>query len=227
VSWCLRGWKFINTLEDAMNTLEQIREHKLVAIIRGAAPADVLQIAEALYEGGIRLMEVTLNSQGALPVIRELSNKMQGRMLIGAGTVLSVNDAKNAIDAGAEFIISPIVDIETIRFTKQQNKVSIPGAYTATEINFAFTNGADIVKVFPASSNYNYIREIRGPLPHIPLMPTGGITVDNIGNFLKAGAVAFGIGTALVDTKQKLSNEYLQSIKEKASRFIEAINSNS
>jgi 2-dehydro-3-deoxyphosphogluconate aldolase/(4S)-4-hydroxy-2-oxoglutarate aldolase len=206
-----------------MTSLEQIFEHKIVAIIRGAEPPDVLKIAEALYAGGIRLMEVTLNSQGALELIRELSMEMENRMLIGAGTVLNVEDAKQAIGAGAKFIISPVVDLSTIQFTKQNNIVSIPGAFTPTEIHYAFSNGADIIKLFPASSNYNYIREIRGPLPHIPLMPTGGITVDNIGAFARAGAVAFGIGSALVDTKQPASGEYLKQIKDKAKRFREAL----
>src|SRR5881392_2413552 len=132
-----------------MNSLEQIFEHKIVAIIRGAEPTDVLKIAEALYAGGIRLMEVTLNSPGALQLIRELKMEMEGRMLIGAGTVLNVEDASKAIDAGASFIISPIVDVPTIQFTKQNNIVSVPGAYTATEIHHAFSQGADIIKVFP------------------------------------------------------------------------------
>ncbi|MFL5809907.1 MAG: bifunctional 4-hydroxy-2-oxoglutarate aldolase/2-dehydro-3-deoxy-phosphogluconate aldolase [Flavisolibacter sp.] len=207
-----------------MNSLEQIFEHKIVAIIRGAEPTDVLKIAEALYAGGIRLMEVTLNSPGALQLIRELKMEMEGRMLIGAGTVLNVEDATKAIDAGASFIISPIVDVPTIEFTKQNNIVSVPGAYTATEIHHAFSQGADIIKVFPASSNHKYISEIRGPLPHIPLMPTGGITVDNIGEFVKAGAVAFGIGGALVDTKKAATVEHLKEIKDKAKKFVQALN---
>lgn len=206
-----------------MDTLQQILQHKIVAIIRGAEPADVLKIADALYEGGVRLLEVTLNSQNALQLINELSRQMQNKMIIGAGTVLNVTDAKNAIDSGAKFIISPIVDLATIQFTKQKNIVSIPGAFTPTEINYAFTNGADIIKVFPASSNFNYIKELQGPLPHIPLMPTGGINTDNIGSFLKAGAVAFGIGTALVDTKQKITDESLEQLKDKAKKFVQAI----
>ena len=206
-----------------MNSLEQIFDHKIVAIVRGAEPTDVLKIAEALYAGGIRLMEVTLNSPGAIELIRELNVEMESRMLIGAGTVLNVEDASKAIDAGARFIISPIVDLPTIQFTKQNKIVSIPGAFTATEIHYAFSNGADIIKVFPASSNHNYIREIRGPLPHIPLMPTGGITVDNIGEFVKVGAVAFGVGGALVDTKKPATVEHLKQIKEKAKRFVQEV----
>lgn len=206
-----------------MDTKDAIFTYKIVAIIRGANPKDVIDIAEALYEGGIRLMEITLNSKGALDLITQLNNKMEGRMQIGAGTVLNVIDAANAIDAGAKFIISPIVDLETIRYTNQNRAVSIPGAFTPTEINYAYHNGGDIIKVFPASSNFNYIREIRAPLPTIPLMPTGGINVDNIAAFLKAGAVAFGVGTALVDTKKQVTDNYLKEIKLKAEQFVHAI----
>ncbi|MGZ5191761.1 MAG: bifunctional 4-hydroxy-2-oxoglutarate aldolase/2-dehydro-3-deoxy-phosphogluconate aldolase [Flavisolibacter sp.] len=206
-----------------MDTKDSIFTHKIVSIIRGADPKDVLDIAEALFEGGIRLLEVTLNSKAALKLISELNKKMEGKMQIGAGTVLNVIDAANAIDAGAKFIISPIVDLETIRYTNQNKAVSIPGAFTPTEIHYAYHNGGDIIKVFPASSNYNYIKEIRGPLPNIPLMPTGGINVENISAFVKAGAVAFGIGTALVDTKRQVTDDYLKAIKQKAEQFVQAI----
>jgi 2-dehydro-3-deoxyphosphogluconate aldolase / (4S)-4-hydroxy-2-oxoglutarate aldolase len=207
-----------------MDTKDEIFKHKIVSIIRGADPADVIQIAEALYEGGIRLLEITLNSKNALRLIGELNKKMENRMLIGAGTVLNTIDAANAIDAGAKFIISPIIDLETIRYSNQNRVVSIPGAFTPTEINYAYNNGADIIKVFPAAANPNYIKEIRAPLPHIPLMPTGGINLENIGSFLKTGAVAFGIGTALVDTKKEVNDEYLNEIRMKAKQFVEAIN---
>ena len=206
-----------------MDTKDAIFTHKIVSIIRGADPKDVILIAEALYEGGIRLLEVTLNSKGALNLITELNKKMEGKMWIGAGTVLNVIDAANAIDAGAKFIISPIVDLETIRYTNQNKAISIPGAFTPTEINYAYHIGGDIIKVFPASSNHNYIKEIRAPLSNIPLMPTGGINVENIADFLKAGAVAFGVGTALVDTKKQVTDDYLNEIRLKAKQFMQAI----
>ena len=144
-------------------------------------------------------------------------------MLIGAGTVLNKKDAKKAISAGARFLISPIVDLAIIEFTKKHGIVSIPGAYSPTEIAHAYSCGGDLIKVFPASGNVNYIKEIRAPLPHIPLMPTGGINLENIQEFQKAGAVAFGIGTALVDTKQKITNEYLGQLTERAKKFAQAV----
>ena len=206
-----------------MNTLERLLKHKIVAIIRGAESGDVIRIAEALLEGGIMAMEVTLNSPEALAVIEKLTKEMNNKMLIGAGTVLNKKDAKKAISAGARFLISPIVDLATIEYTKKNGIVSIPGAYTATEIAHAYSSGGDLIKVFPASGNVNYIKEIRAPLPHIPLMPTGGINLENILEFQKTGAVAFGIGTALVDTKQKITNEYLQQLTERAEKFAQVV----
>jgi 2-dehydro-3-deoxyphosphogluconate aldolase / (4S)-4-hydroxy-2-oxoglutarate aldolase len=206
-----------------MTALSQICEHKIVAIIRGADPDDVLKIAKALYEGGIKVLEVTFNSPDALSVLKELSMKMGNELLIGMGTVLDAATAKEAVSAGAKFIISPSFNIETVQATRKLGAVSIPGAFTPTEIVNAFNSGGDIIKIFPASANVNYIKEIRAPLSHIPLMPTGGITLDNIREFQKAGAVAFGIGTALVDTKEKITGDYLKQLTEKAEKFVQAI----
>jgi 2-dehydro-3-deoxyphosphogluconate aldolase/(4S)-4-hydroxy-2-oxoglutarate aldolase len=204
-----------------MDTLQHILQHKLVAIIRGPQPADVLRIAEALYQGGVRTLEVTMNSPGALDVIEQLSETMHGKLLLGAGTVLTQEEA--SVKAGARFIISPNVDVETIKSTKQLGAISIPGAYTATEIVLAHKSGADIVKVFPAAANPAYIKDLRGPLPHIRLMPTGGITIENIGAFKKAGAVAYGIGSALVDARQEVTEEYLNQLTIKGKQMVEAV----
>ncbi len=202
-----------------MSTLTEILKYKIVAIIRGANPDDVLKIARALHLGGVKILEVTMNSDDPLEVIRQLSKTMKDKMLIGAGTVLDAEMTKRAIDAGAKFIISPCVNKDVIKTTKKLGAVSIPGAFTPTEIVNAFNRGGDIIKVFPASANVNYIKEIRAPLPHIPLMPTGGITLDNIRDFHKAGAVSFGIGTALVNTKEKVTEEYLEQLTERAHKF--------
>ncbi len=205
------------------NTLSHILKHKIIAIIRGADPQNVVPIAEALYAGGIRCLEITLNSPNALELISELSTVWQNKLYIGAGTVLDAASANAAINAGARFIISPIVDLPTIRATKERGAISIPGAYTATEIVHAFSIGGDIIKVFPASVGPAYFKDLRGPLPHIPLMPTGGVHLDNIVAFQKAGVVAFGIGTALVDTKDRITDAYLQLLTEKANQFVRAL----
>ena len=204
-----------------MSTLNQILKSKIVAIVRGADPADVLRIADALQLGGVNILEVTLNSPNALQVIDALTGKMKN-MLIGAGTVLSAADAQASIEAGATFIISPNVNVETIVATKKLGIVSIPGAYTATEVVTAHSSGGDIIKIFPAT-NAEYIKVLRGPLSHIPMMPTGGITPENISEFKKAGAVAFGIGTSLVDAKHQITREYLNRITENARKFMQAI----
>jgi 2-dehydro-3-deoxyphosphogluconate aldolase / (4S)-4-hydroxy-2-oxoglutarate aldolase len=206
-----------------MTVLEEILEYKIVAILRGIHPDHVLEIAGALQQGGVRLLEITLNSPDALPMITRVSAALGDRLCVGAGTVLDAKQAQSAIDAGARFIISPSLDAETIQQTRQMGAVSIPGAFTATEILAAWRYGADIVKVFPASVGVAYFRDLRGPLPFIPLMPTGGISLDNIGDFKKAGAVAFGIGSALVRSEGRLSDEYLQQLQGKAAEFVKAV----
>jgi len=206
-----------------MSVLAQIVENKIIAIIRGANPTDVMHIAEALYEGGIRLLEITMNSAEPLLVIEQVANKLGDKMVIGAGTVLDANMARDAVQAGATFILSPILDEGVINATKNLGVVSIPGAYTATEIYNAYRTGADIIKVFPATSP-TYLKDIAGPLPQIPLLPTGGVTLDNIGDFKKAGAIGFGIGSSLVDTKEEITDQYLSTLRDRAEKFVHAIN---
>lgn len=206
-----------------MTTLSRILNHKIIAIIRGAQPDDILHIAHALCEGGVKLLEVTLNSPDALSSIKKIATRMNAEVFVGAGTVLDAEMAKAAMDSGAQFIISPSLDLETIYATKQAGAISIPGAFTATEIFSAYKNGGDIIKVFPASIGPAYFKDLRGPFPHIPLMPTGGVNLSNIHDFKKAGAVAFGIGGGLVDTSLKISDQYLNALTEKAKRYVEAL----
>jgi len=210
-----------------LTVLQAILEHKIVAILRGIHPDHVMDIAGALQEGGIRLLEITLNSPDALSMISRVSAipaAIPGDQLyVGAGTVLDAKQARSAIDAGARFIISPTLDAETIAQTKQMGAISIPGAFTPTEILAAWRYGAEIIKVFPASAGIPYFRDLRGPLPFIPLMPTGGVNMENIAEFQKAGAVAFGIGSGLVRSEPQLTDAYLQQLKEKAAAYVHAI----
>ena len=206
-----------------MSVLNKILEHKIVAIIRGAEPGDVIKIINALYDGGIRVLEITMNSPDALSVIEKINKEAGNKLLIGAGTVLDAKTAKDAIAAGAKFIISPSFDPDTIITTKKYGAVSIPGAFTATEILAAYKAGGDIIKIFPASVGVQYIKDIRGPLPHIPLMPTGGIHLENIAAYFNAGVVAAGIGSALVDTSKQITKDYLQDLKNKAEKFVGAV----
>jgi 2-dehydro-3-deoxyphosphogluconate aldolase/(4S)-4-hydroxy-2-oxoglutarate aldolase len=206
-----------------MNALDHILHYKIVAIIRGINAADVLSIAEALYEGGVRTLEVTLNSPNALQAIEEVAGTMNGKVLVGAGTVLDSDSARSAISAGARFVISPIVDQKTIQVTRELGAVSIPGAFTPTEIVQAVSGGGEIIKVFPASSP-DYIKNLKGPLPQIPMMPTGGVTLENIAAFYRAGGVAFGIGSSLVDAKIEITEQHLQELRSKAKNFVSALN---
>ena len=206
-----------------MSTLSTILSNKIIAIIRGAEPSDVLKIAEALCEGGVRCIEITLNSADALKLIESLAKKMDGMITVGAGTVLNASEVHDAVAAGAKFIISPMLNFDVIHKTKDLGAVSIPGAYTPTEIFSAFSNGGDLIKVFPSSAGPSFIKEVLAPIPYIPLMPTGGINLTNIREFKKSGAVAFGIGKSLVDTSQKVTKEHLQQMTINAKNFIEAI----
>lgn len=205
-----------------MSTLSKITENRIIAIIRGLPPEHVLEVARALYEGGIRVLEITMNSEEPLAAIRKVTEAFGVRMVVGAGTVLDTEMAAAAVAAGARFVLSPIVERDVIQVTKDLGAVSIPGAYTPTEIYTAFKWGADLIKVFPATSP-GYIRELAGPLPQIPLLPTGGITPQNIKDYGDAGAVGFGIGSALVNTKQPLTAQSLETITEKARQFVAAI----
>lgn len=205
-----------------MSTLSQITVHKIVAILRGIQADDVLKIAGALCDGGVKIIEVTLNSPNALLVIEQLNSAYGNQLLVGAGTVLDVSDAKAAIAAGAKFLISPNVDIAVIKAAKNAGILSIPGAFTPTEIVTAHNNGADIVKVFPAP-DAAYIKNILAPLNHIKLMPTGGINLTNIKSFKDAGATAFGIGSSLVNNQSIIDETYLQQLTIKAGNFIAAI----
>lgn len=208
-----------------MNTLTRIFENKIISIVRGAKPEDTLKIAKALRDGGIRLIEITLNSPNALESIELISQELGEEMVVGAGTVLDPETARAALLAGSKFILSPTVHLETIKMTKRYGAVSIPGAFTPTEILTAYENGGDIIKIFPASVGPNYFKDIRGPLSHIPLLPTGGVTLDNIAEFQKAGVVGFGIGSSLVDAKQEVNERYLMELTQKARSFVSAIRS--
>jgi len=207
-----------------MSIRAEIEKYKIIAIIRGAQPNAIIPIIEALYSGGIRMVEITMNSVDPLTAIKQAADQFSGRLLIGAGTVLDVAMAQDAIHAGAQFILSPIVDEEVIQAAKSLNSFAIPGAYTATEIYRAYQAGAEVIKVFPATSPA-YLKDLAGPLPQIPLLPTGGITVDNIRDFQQVGAIGFGVGSALVDTKQQVTDAYLSALIDKAQKFVQALTS--
>ncbi|MEH7387804.1 bifunctional 4-hydroxy-2-oxoglutarate aldolase/2-dehydro-3-deoxy-phosphogluconate aldolase [Bacillus sp. JJ1521] len=203
-----------------MNLVEQIKENKIVSVIRGASIENIIPIANALFEGGVKTLEITVETPKACQIIEKVSDTFGDKMIIGAGTVLDAETARIAIMSGAKFIFSPTVNVKTIKMTKRYGVISIPGALTPTEILTAYESGADIIKVFPAHAfGPGYLKSIHGPLPHIPLMPTGGVDLSNIQNYLKAGAFALGIGSSLVNTKNIGNANFYSDLRNKAKLF--------
>jgi 2-dehydro-3-deoxyphosphogluconate aldolase / (4S)-4-hydroxy-2-oxoglutarate aldolase len=197
-----------------------IEELGVVAIIRMRDSAAVRGVVEALAEGGVRALEVTMTVPRAIELIAELAPTLPGDFLLGAGTLLDAETTKRAVDAGAQFIVSPVFRPEVITAGHEQHVPVMPGCFTPTEILAAWDAGADVVKVFPVTSvGPGYIKDIRGPLPQVKLMPTGGVTIDNVGDWLRAGAVAVGVGSALLDAKAINARDYAP-IVENARRMV-------
>nr|WP_156826180.1 bifunctional 4-hydroxy-2-oxoglutarate aldolase/2-dehydro-3-deoxy-phosphogluconate aldolase [Paenibacillus terrigena] len=207
-----------------MDLTTQLLQHRIVAIFRGIADHQADAAARALVDGGVAFMEVTMNTAGALPIIARWRDSFVGQAYIGAGTVLNVAMAKEAIAAGAQFLISPNLDEQVIAYGAERGVDVWPGVMTPTEIVRAWNAGAKLVKLFPmASLGMSYLREIRAPLDHIPIMATGGVDLSNIAETFAAGAAAVGLGTKLVrpdliasgDFEQMTANarEYVNSAK--------------
>lgn len=200
--------------------VQRVLSTGLVAIIRADDGEKLVQVAEALYEGGIDVIEVTFTTPGVLDVISQCRKRIGDRILLGAGTVLDPETARAAFLAGAEFIVSPTVNVDVIRLCRRYDKVVMPGAFTPTEVLTAWEAGADFVKVFPADvGGPPYLKALHGPLPQVRLLPTGGVNLDTLESFVKAGASAVGLGSALVE-KQTLVNGDMNRIKTLAAEFV-------
>jgi 2-dehydro-3-deoxyphosphogluconate aldolase/(4S)-4-hydroxy-2-oxoglutarate aldolase len=202
----------------------EIKKRAVVAVIRGASGETILPIASALKAGGVTALEITMETPNALGLIEKVANEYNEEVLVGAGTVLDPETARAAIMSGAKFVFSPTVNRKTIEMTKRYGIISVPGAFTPTEILSAYEYGADLIKVFPANVvGPDYFKSLTGPLPHIPLMPTGGIDLHNAGLYIKAGAVAVGVGSTLVKTKPQLTEMDLAELTEKAKCFMQEV----
>jgi 2-dehydro-3-deoxyphosphogluconate aldolase/(4S)-4-hydroxy-2-oxoglutarate aldolase len=202
--------------------LEHIQRTRVIAIVRGEMHGKELEIAEALVEGGIAALEISIVTPGSDAAIRKLASRLGDRIAIGAGTVLTVEELRRVADCGASFVVSPNIDPPVIELTRNLELASFPGAYTPTEIVLADRYGADAVKVFPAVSlGAPYIRALQGPLPGIRLIPTGGIHLQNLAEYQAAGAWAVGIGSELVGY-QELNHFNPQQLTEKARNFVHA-----
>jgi len=182
--------------------VEQVEALGVVAVIRMKDPAKLRAVVDALIEGGVRALEVTMTVPGAVGLIRELAPLLPEGFLFGAGTVTNAETARDVIEAGAMFVVSPVFRPEVIAACHAQDVAAMPGCFSPTEILAAHEAGADVVKVFPATSlGPQFIRDVRAPLPQVKLMPTGGVSLDNAHDWIRAGAAAVGIGSALVDAK--------------------------
>ncbi len=207
------------------NRLKIIEESILVAVIRAEKADQAISIARAVADGGIVSIEITMTVPDAINVIKEVHKVLGGRILLGAGTVMDAENARLAIKAGAEFIVSPILNTDVIRVCRKHSIIAIPGAFTPTEIFAAWISGADIVKLFPASiGGPELLKDLRGPFPQIKFMPTGGVTLENVGRFIRAGAVAVAVGGNIVD-KKAVSLGKFEVISENSRKFLDAIES--
>ena len=200
-----------------------IEQAGIVAIIRMKEPDKVRAVAEAIAAGGARALEVTMTVPRAVDLIAELAPSMPSGFLLGAGTVVDAATAGRVIDAGAQFVVGPVFRREVIAACHQRDIPVMPGCFTPTEILEAWDAGADIVKVFPATAlGPGFIKDVRAPLPQVKLMPTGGVTLDNAGDWIKAGAVAVGVGTALLDAKAIAAGDYA-TLRANAERIVASV----
>lgn len=202
--------------------LQRIADSGVVAVIRTQDGDGLISICKALAEGGIIGVEITLTSPGAIEAIYQTKKALQGRVIVGAGSVLDPETARTAILAGADFIVSPISNKNVIALCNRYSKIVIPGAFTPTEILTAWEAGADVVKVFPASKlGPSFFKDVRGPLPQVRLTPTGGVNINNLGEFLQAGALFVGVGSALVN-KQDVADKNWARISSLAMDYVQA-----
>ncbi len=205
--------------------VRRVRATGLIAILRHTEASRAIDTAEALVAAGADVVEVTLNTAGAIGMLQAIAARFGDRLVVGAGTVLSADRAREAIDAGASLIVCPHLDEAIVRCAANRNVASIPGSFTPTEIFRAWTAGASMVKVFPAGPvGPRYIRDVLAPLNDIPLVPTGGVTLENAAEFIRAGAAALGLGSALVDPKLVAAGEFDQ-LTATARAFLAAIQS--
>lgn len=208
---------------DTHQGLALMEQSRTIAIVRGIEHKHIVSVAEALLAGGISIMEVTLNTPGAPAMIYDLKEKIGDRMFIGAGTVLNMDDAHKAIEAGASFFVTPNIDEEVIRYAAFRNIPIYPGAMTPTEVVRAWQAGATAIKIFPTSSlGAGYIKELQGPLSHIPMLAVGGVREDNLIEFMQAGCHGFGIGSVLFNREEIEQGNY-ESTTHTASRLTTRI----
>ncbi len=203
---------------------QRVTDCGIVAVVRFSDPGPLVEVVRALVAGGVTVAEVTLTVPNALDVIRAAKRELGDRVLLGAGTVLDPETARAALLAGAEFLVAPTVNLEVIAMCRRYDKLVMPGAFTPTEVLTAWEAGADIVKVFPAEVvGPAFFKALRGPLPQVKLMPTGGVDLDTAPEFLKAGAVCLGVGSQMVEPKAVAAGDFAR-ITQLAKQYVEVVN---
>jgi 2-dehydro-3-deoxyphosphogluconate aldolase / (4S)-4-hydroxy-2-oxoglutarate aldolase len=201
-------------------TVSFIEENGVVAVIRLGETKKMMDILQALKAGGVRVFEFTLTTPNALEFIKEYTQKNDRETVVGAGTVLDPETARLAILAGAQFIVGPALNLRTLETAHRYDKAMIPGSYTPTEILTAWENGADVVKVFPATTlGPGYFKDVLGPLPQVKLTPTGGVALNNVAEWIRCGACCVGVGTALLDKKMIAESDW-KGLTAHAAAFI-------
>jgi 2-dehydro-3-deoxyphosphogluconate aldolase/(4S)-4-hydroxy-2-oxoglutarate aldolase len=196
----------------------------LIPVIRAPSAQEAIDVADAVKEGGVSFIEITMTVPGAIEVVKELAQKYKDEIIIGAGTILDPETGRVALLAGAQFIVTPTLNLDLIQLAHRYSVVIVPGAATPTEILTAWNAGADMVKVFPAAQlgGPDYIKALKAPLPQILLVPTGGVNLQNAGAFIKAGATALGVGGELVD-KKAVKERKFQVITENTKAFLKEV----
>jgi 2-dehydro-3-deoxyphosphogluconate aldolase/(4S)-4-hydroxy-2-oxoglutarate aldolase len=228
-----RGWRISevadrgagadNPLMSREQHLQRIIGCGIVAVVRFGSPEPLVRVVEALAAGGVTVAEVTFTVPDALSVIRAARQQLGDRVLLGAGTVLDPETARAALLAGAEFLVSPTVNLDVIKLCRRYDKLVMPGAFTPTEVLTAWEAGADIVKVFPADVvGPAFFKALRGPLPQVKLMPTGGVDLTTAGEFLAAGAACLGVGGQLVEPKAVAAGDFAR-ITSLAKKYVEIV----
>jgi len=209
---------------DKQKRRDRIIEIGVIPVVRAASPRDARIAAEAVCAGGIPIVEITMTVPGAVELIRDLAKTTGGDVLVGAGTVLDAGAARQCLAAGAQFLVSPGLDLETVRLARQEGVLIIAGALTPTEVMAAWKAGADFVKIFPCGQvgGPKYIKALKGPLPQVPLVPTGGVNLETAADFILAGAAALGVGGELVSA-DALKSGKPEIIRENASKFVAAV----
>jgi 2-dehydro-3-deoxyphosphogluconate aldolase/(4S)-4-hydroxy-2-oxoglutarate aldolase len=206
--------------------IQRIREIGVIPVVRASSAEEAIEVVEAIMSGGVTLLEITMTVPGAVKVIAELVKRFGDEATVGAGTVLDPEVASACISVGAQFIVSPALNLETIKYCRDQDIAIMPGALTPTEVVTAWDAGADFVKVFPcgAVGGASYIKSLKAPLPQIELVPTGGVSLKTAASFIEAGAAAIGVGADLVDVKAILAGQP-EKITEAARAYVEAVRS--